>query len=194
VTPRYERAKDSVEFRQLERCGDVFAALDVHYTGDRASTGVVLFHAIDAASPTREFVVETDRLEPYESGRFFRRELPCLMVALEGIRESLRLVFVDAFVRLGPDRLPGLGWYLHQKLEGRVAVIGVAKRPFADTPPSCFVYRGSSKRPLCVTSIGVEPQAARAMLESMHGRHRMPTLLRRADRVARGDVIAAPYG
>jgi deoxyribonuclease V len=48
------------------------------------------------------------------------------------------------------------------------------------------VRRGDSDRPLYVTAVGLEPAAAAAHVAAMHGEFRIPTLLRRADALARG--------
>ena len=47
------------------------------------------------------------------------------------------------------------------------------------------VYRGISQTPLQVTAEGVSATEAAGWVASMHGDHRIPTLLKRADRLAR---------
>jgi deoxyribonuclease V len=131
---------------------------------------------------------------PYEPGEFYRRELPYLLQVLARIDhpDELGIVIVDGFVWLGPER-PGLGARLHEALEGRVAVVGVAKTGFHGAPAQ-EVQRGASKKPLFVTAVGLEPQLAAAGVLSMHGEHRIPTLLKQVDRIARGLERAAGAG
>jgi deoxyribonuclease V len=48
------------------------------------------------------------------------------------------------------------------------------------------VVRGTeAKRPLYVTAAGVGVDQAAAWVRSMHGPHRLPTLLKRVDRLCR---------
>jgi deoxyribonuclease V len=48
------------------------------------------------------------------------------------------------------------------------------------------VVRGASARPLHVSAIGIDPREAAARVRAMHGPYRIPTLIRRADALARG--------
>ena len=63
-------------------------------------------------------------------------------------------------------------------------MIGVAKTAFAGAP-AVPVVRGDSARPLYVTAAGLDPQLAARHLAAMHGPHRLPTLLKRVDTLAR---------
>ena len=49
-------------------------------------------------------------------------------------------------------------------------------------------HRGTSARPLYVTAVGIDERLAAAHVLAMHGDHRVPTLLRRVDQLARGLV------
>lgn len=49
--------------------------------------------------------------------------------------------------------------------------------------------RGTSTSPLFVTAVGIDPQVAADRVRDMHGPFRIPTLVKRADSLARG---AAP--
>ncbi|HWO17236.1 MAG TPA: endonuclease V [Kofleriaceae bacterium] len=131
----------------------------------------------------------------YQPGAFYERELPYLLEVLERM-PPLELVIVDAYVWLGPDQ-PGLGKRLHDARGG--IVVGVAKTRFAGAEASgggarvsggasqvIDVRRGDSDRPLHVTAVGMDPAAAAAHVAAMHGEFRIPTLLRRADALARG--------
>jgi deoxyribonuclease V len=66
-----------------------------------------------------------------------------------------------------------------------VVVIGVAKTPFRGDTWSTPVLRGQSKNQLHVTSVGIDSSQAAARVAAMHGEHRIPTLLKLADRLAR---------
>ncbi|PKN30756.1 MAG: endonuclease V, partial [Deltaproteobacteria bacterium HGW-Deltaproteobacteria-21] len=47
------------------------------------------------------------------------------------------------------------------------------------------VFRGRSKSPLYVTAAGMDPSEAAGHIRSMHGGHRIPTLLKQVDRLSR---------
>jgi len=78
-------------------------------------------------------------------------------------------------------------------LARNIEVVGVAKSAFAGAA-AAEVLRGTSARPLYVTAVGTERAAAAAGVQSMHGDHRIPTLLGRVDALARGRVSPnSPY-
>ena len=52
------------------------------------------------------------------------------------------------------------------------------------------MLRGSSARPLWVSAIGIDATYAATLVAAMHGPHRLPTLMVRADHLARG--LASP--
>jgi deoxyribonuclease V len=162
----------------------MIAALDVRYDED-ALTGraaAVVFERWDDAVPLAECTATFNGVEPYVPGQFFKRELPCLLAVLEKVRRPLDQIVVDGFVSLGDK--PGLGLHLWEALGRKVAVIGVAKSHFRFATP-VEVIRGSSKRPLYVTAVGIEPVAAAEAIHRMQGAHRIPTLLKRVDRLTR---------
>jgi deoxyribonuclease V len=66
-----------------------------------------------------------------------------------------------------------------------VPVIGVAKTAFHASRLAVPVLRGESRRPLLVTTVGVEVHDAAACIQRMHGPSRLPTLLKRVDRLCR---------
>ena len=96
------------------------------------------------------------------------------------------LVVIDGFVDLDAKETPGLGRHLYHALGGRAAVIGVSKSSNPTLPPQFEVFREEEARPLLVTSVGIDIGAAKAGLRAMHGRKRVPTLLKLVARIARG--------
>lgn len=161
-------------------------AADVHYFGAGARAAGVLFADWDAAAPTAELSLDIDRVAAYEPGAFYRRELPCLAALLAQLDALPACVVVDGHVWLDGDGRPGLGARLWESLQRRVAVVGVAKTRFVDTPAEAEVLRGAGARPLYVTAAGMDPALARAAVARMAGAHRLPDVLKRADRLARG--------
>lgn len=158
--------------------------VDVDYGESAVTTACVGFTEWDDADASFVRVVRSDVAPaPYEPGAFYKRELPHLLEVLRAI-EGLDVVVVDGYVWLGPER-PGLGARLHAALGGHVAVVGVGKTRFASADPAS-VQRGESQRPLFVTAIGIDLDEAARAIGRMHGEYRMPTLLKKVDRLARG--------
>lgn len=163
----------------------MIVALDVDYRDGAAVTACVGFERFTDAAPRFERVVRASHAAAeYEPGRFYLRELPYLLDAIERLEALPSTCVVDGYVWLGPERA-GLGAHLHERLGRKVAVIGVAKTPFHGAR-AIEVLRGKSARPLFVTAVGVDPALAAREVRSMHGAHRIPTLLRRVDALARG--------
>lgn len=122
---------------------------------------------------------------PYVPGAFYQRELPCLLHLIQALPFQPSIIVVDGYVTLGASAQPGLGWHLWQALSAAIPVIGVAKTRFTDTPAEQALLRGNSERPLFVTAAGLPQAAALTLIRSMHGPHRLPTLLKRVDHLAR---------
>lgn len=160
-------------------------AVDVQYQGSRAVAAGVLFREWEASEPVAEWIIAIPHVAAYEPGQFYRRELPCILELLKQVEPLPEIIIIDGHVYLDAEGRPGLGWHLYDALEGRRAVIGVAKSRFKDTPPEAELLRGGSKRPLYVTAAGIAESDARSLVLRMHGRHRAPTLLRRTDRLTR---------
>ncbi len=160
-------------------------AVDVAYQGEHACVAGVLFYHWTDGQPNREQVIRLAGTRVYVPGQFYQRELPCILALLQTLPERPAVIVIDGYVYLGADKRDGLGWHLYQALGESAAVIGVAKTCFKDTPLTWAVYRGRSQRPVYVTAIGVDELFARQAIAGMHGPHRIPTLLKRADQLCR---------
>lgn len=138
--------------------------------------------AIDAGT----HAVFLDRVEPYEPGQFYRRELPCLLAVFGELAARPRVIVIDGYVWLGDDGAPGLGAHLFQALGGEVAVVGVAKTRFRGADRVVAeVHRGGSRSPLFVTAAGIALGDVADCIRAMHGPHRIPALLKQVDRLCR---------
>jgi deoxyribonuclease V len=118
--------------------------LDVHYEDHGAVTACIGFSAWPDAESTLELVVRSDTApQPYEPGRFYKRELPHLLATVQEVRRRrpIEAVLIDGHVWLDAGR-PGLA--------------------------------------------GTDAASAAMLVQGMHGPHRIPTLIARADRLARG--------
>jgi deoxyribonuclease V len=162
--------------------------VDVQYGGDAdpARAACVRFEAWTSRAPASEHVVRVAHVEPYVPGEFYRRELPPILAVLGALPAPPSLVVVDGYVWLDKAGKPGLGARLHAALGGGVPVVGVAKTAFHGETGAVAVTRGQSARPLFVDAIGMTSEEAAKAVQSMHGPHRIPTLLQRVDHLARG--------
>ncbi|MBI5444128.1 MAG: endonuclease V [Deltaproteobacteria bacterium] len=164
------------------------AILDVHYRGANASVACVQFAGWDDAEPSRVRVSAVSTPSDFVPGRFFERELPCLLHALALEAERFEAIVVDGYGHLDTPSGKGLGAHLADAVPYPVAVVGVAKTPFRLAARFVPVFRGRSRRPLFVSSVNRADEAAAALVlvEKMHGDFRIPTLLKLADRLSRG--------
>ncbi|MCH1925332.1 endonuclease V [Shewanella sp. C32] len=153
-----------------------------------ATAAGILFNRWDDATPSHTFVKQIDDVAPYVPGQFYQRELPCIVALLAELKQPPKLIVVDGYVTLGEAAKPGLGWHLYQAVAQQIPVIGVAKKPFIGTPATAEIFRGNSQNPLYVSSIGVALPQAKQWVLSMHGKHRLPSLLKYVDQLARGIV------
>lgn len=162
----------------------MIVCVDVDYREAEVVAAAVGFTRWTDEHAIAEVVVTSDAPPaPYEPGRFYRRELPHLVGVLALLPPPLDAVIVDGYVWLGAGN-PGLGAHLHAALGGATAVIGVAKTAYAGAD-ALEVVRGTSTRPLYVTAVGVDANEAAEHVRTMHGEHRIPTLLRRVDQLCR---------
>lgn len=159
-------------------------AVDVNYRDDGAVVAGALFDAWSDCEPCRVLVTRIAEVAPYQPGQFYRRELPCILALLDELGRVPEQIVVDGYVYLGKTRRPGLGQHLYDALDGRSAVIGVAKSRFRDTP-AAEILRGQSRRPLYVTAVGVPEAEVRDRVASMCGEHRVPAILRLVDRLSK---------
>jgi deoxyribonuclease V len=161
----------------------MIACLDVAYRGGGAVAACVVFLAWPDRAAVNRYVARIPSVQPYEPGRFYRRELPCLLAVLAKVEEPLDVVVVDGHAWLGDGR-PGLGAHLHEALARQVPVVGVAKSRFRGAP-ALPLRRGGSRQPLYVSAAGMEPEEAAGLVAAMAGPYRIPTLLAEVDRLCR---------
>ena len=169
-----------------------FGAVDVHYP-ETGGARAALVQASDQRfeTLTDERIAWLDDVAPYEPGKFFARELPCIRAVIDGYPVP-DLLIVDGYVDLDPDGRPGLGAHLHADLA--IPIIGVAKTAFRSATHAVEVRRGTAIRPLYITSIGLPVETAATLVTTMAGSHRMPSALHLVDALARGRRSVATYG
>ena len=160
-------------------------SLDVHYTDTNATCACVVFNDWTNQSSSNQFTVIVEDVAPYQPGEFYKRELPCLLKAIEQLDQHPDTIIIDGYVWLDDQNRKGLGAYLYEALSQDVPVIGVAKNAFGDASAGTAIYRGRSNNPLWITAVGIDLENAAAHIKSMHGPYRIPTLLKLADQLCR---------
>ncbi|MEC3876198.1 endonuclease V [Chryseobacterium salviniae] len=162
-------------------------AFDSYYFGDQAKTVCIAFERWDSETETKIFTEATAVAADYESGAFYKRELPCILNLLKSIElKDGDLIIVDGYVTLDNEGKIGLGGHLFEALKGKFPVIGIAKNGF-NSPDDLrrAVYRGESNTPLFVTAIGADVDEITLQVKQMHGNFRIPTLLKKLDQLTR---------
>lgn len=157
-------------------------AIDVQYKESYAKAVGVLFDWYDE-SPREIITTIVKEVAEYQSGQFYKRELPCILELLKEIDiQNLECIIVDGHVYIDNDKNFGLGGYLYESLGKELPIIGVAKKSFFNTDKVSFpVYRGVSENPLFVSSIGIDVEIAIDNIKNMHGEYRIPSLLKKLD-------------
>jgi deoxyribonuclease V len=162
-------------------------AIAMHLDGSQAQVAAVAFDAWDAPEPTTTCLSRIAQIEKSTRGEPDLRELTCMMQLLREHRLAPELVLIEGFVQLDADEKPGLGQHLFQALGGATPVIGVSKTGRPGLLSAQFeVMREDEAKPLIVTCAGLDIGAAKARVRAMHGRKRVPTLMKLAARLAKG--------
>ncbi len=160
---------------------------DTYYFENNAKTVCLSFEDWDKEDNLEIYSETISGIEEYVSGEFYKRELPCILSLLSKIDiQKVSLIIIDGFVFLNDENKFGLGAYLYHSLNKIIPVIGVAKRDFAIIEKNRKkLYRGESKNPLFISSIGIELESAAQKIGNMKGEYRIPTLLKEVDKLTR---------
>jgi deoxyribonuclease V len=166
----------------------MLALLDVHYTDPSALAACVLANAWGDAEPCARHAVTVSPIAAYEPGKFYLRELPCLLAVLREVG-PVDVAVVDGYVWLDQQHTAGLGAHLYEALGRRIPVVGIGKTAFNGSPMAQQVLRATSQKPLFVTSVGLAHSEAARLVASMHGASRIPTLVRLVDQLSRAPLV-----
>ncbi|MGU3374982.1 endonuclease V [Chryseobacterium sp. M5A1_1a] len=162
-------------------------AFDTYYYEDYANTVCIAFDEWTSDKEIEIFTEQTAVNSGYESGAFYKRELPCILSLLNKIvLKNGDIIIVDGYVTLDNEGKIGLGGHLYEALQEKYPIIGIAKNEF--TTPDFQrrnVFRGESKTPLFVTAKGIDVDKVKHNVEQMHGPYRIPTLLKKLDQLSR---------
>lgn len=158
-------------------------AFDVHYKASGAKTVCAVFKKWDDKIAKSFIIKYLEEVEAYIPGQFYKRELPCILTVLDDLNLSeIELIIIDGFVVLDDEGKPGLGFYLYEKLERKIPIVGIAKTGFHDNEKNVKkVLRGDSKKPLYITAVGMDVHEAAMNVQDMSGDYRIPDILREVD-------------
>jgi len=162
-------------------------AVDVDYDNNHGFAAGVGFENWTDEFITSSFTSYIEQVSDYIPGQFYKRELPCILKLLTEHNLAPATIVIDGYVYLDGSSSPGLGKYLYDALQYRVKIIGVAKKPFLGVTAEHEIVRGASKRPLYVTCAGEPLNIAKQRVVSMHGVHRIPTVLKKVDQLCRNN-------
>lgn len=160
-------------------------AIAVHINGAQAQAAAVAFDAWDSPEPTKTYLSHIAHVEKATRRELDLRELPCVMQLLREHKLEPELILIDGFVHLDADETPGLGQHLFHALGSTTPVIGVSKTGQPGLSAQFEVMREEETKPLIVTCAGVDIGAAKARVRAMHGRKRVPTLMKLVARLAK---------
>lgn len=163
-------------------------SFDTYYKDTLANTAVVGIENWNSELPTVELTEVTKNIKEYESGAFYKRELPCLLSIINKLNLNPQedILLIDGYVVLDDSGKLGLGGYLYNELGRKIPVIGVAKNNFHTLNKlKKEIFRGESKKPLYITAIGVTLEEAYSKIREMHGEFRTPTILKLVDQKSR---------
>jgi len=174
-------------WRVFSQVDSMIYAFDTYYYEDFAKTVCIAFEDWSSEKESKIFTEKSEIISDYESGAFYKRELPCILSLLSEIElKENDVIIVDGFVTLDDDGKIGLGGYLYQSLNQKIPVVGIAKNDFsAPDERRRAVLRGESKTPLFLTAMGIDVDEIKPKVEKMHGLYRIPTLLKKLDQLTR---------
>lgn len=165
----------------------MIAAIDAHYREKFAKFVCITFDDWMDEAPKSVHTILLPEAGDYVPGEFYKRELPGILEVLKNLDlNELECIVIDGYVFLDEHHKPGLGGHLFEKTGGQIPVIGVAKSYFHQNEKlTVEVLRGKSKKPLFVTSVGMETAVAAEKINTMAGEFRIPALLKELDRLTK---------
>ena len=157
-------------------------ALDVYYSLGFGYTAGFAFEP-DMLVPYKTYNSKCEVQSNYKATQFYKRELPCLMTLISEVDlRAIDSIIVDGYCFVNNDMKLGLGGHLYFYLEEQIPVIGVAKNKLENTDlASQALFRGKSKKPLYISSIGMDLSKAIELILNLKGDHRIPTILKNLD-------------
>jgi deoxyribonuclease V len=166
-------------------------AFDSYYYADKAKTVCFAFEGWTSVEPKDVIIEITNSKAGYQSGEFYKRELPCILNALKRVDlNDIDAIIIDGFVMLDDFGKLGLGGHLYEEINRSIPVIGIAKNDYKSLINNKrAISRGESTKPLYITSLGINIDAAAAYVKTMAGEYRIPGLLKQLDILTKQDLL-----
>lgn len=157
--------------------------IDVSYQSNKAKVVSGFFENWEDEQLLKMTEKIVNNIQEYIPGEFYKRELPCIIEFLnEYDLKELEFIIIDGFTFLNDDNKKGLGAYLFENLNKNIPIIGIAKTKFHNNTKNVIeIFRGESKKPLYISSIGFDVIKAAASIKKMHGNFRLPHLVKLVD-------------
>ncbi|MDQ1096052.1 MULTISPECIES: endonuclease V [Chryseobacterium] len=108
-------------------------AFDTYYYEEYAYTVCIAFEHWESESESEIYSEKIPVVSDYESGAFYKRELPCILSLLSQIPvQKGDVIIVDGYVTLGNNGKIGLGGYLYEAMHQEYPIVGIAKNRFSE--------------------------------------------------------------
>ena len=106
----------------------IYLAMDVcyHQTNNCAFAAGVRFTGVENVQTLSTHGTWVNEVLAYQSGQFYKREMPCLLALLKTINDPVDILVIDGFVYLNQGK-SGLGKHLYDNLTDKKPIIGIAK-------------------------------------------------------------------
>ncbi len=163
------------------------ACFDAYYYNNYAKACCVVFDIIPSEKVISRYCEIVDPIKNYISGEFYKRELPCILGIHSKLAADIDIIIVDSYVFLENGK-KGLGAHLFEALNNTIPIIGVAKNPFKGCTDYVQIYRGQSRNPLYISSVGIELGYAARLIKNLSGNNRIPDRLREVDQLTRSNT------
>jgi deoxyribonuclease V len=160
-------------------------AIDVQYKANNGFVCGITFNSWKSQSIQQVYYVIVKNVKEYIPGKFYKRELPCILHLLDSISEPIKTIVIDGYVYLDGKTKMGLGAHLSRCISDDINIVGVAKKPFITLNEGAQIYRGKSKKPLYISCLKDELTLQKTNILSMYGEHRIPILLKKVDSLCR---------
>ena len=163
-------------------------AVDSFYKENMAKTIAITFDLWQDTNYSNYYSEDTEVSAEYIPGEFYKRELPCILKILKNFDlKTIDAIVIDGYVFLDDFGKFGLGGHLYESLNKTIPIIGVAKTNFATNQQNKLeLFRGKSKNPLYISSVGIDLLEAKENITKMFGEYRIPKLLKELDQLTKG--------
>ncbi|WP_395654556.1 endonuclease V [Flavobacterium sp.] len=169
-------------------------AFDVHYRENEARIVGVFFNWEDI-EPIRIVIENVNEVKEYIPGEFYKRELPCLIKVIAKVDLSnIEAIIIDSPIYVDNFETFGLGGKLYESLNKKIPIIGLAKNSFYSNSMTVKeVLMGMSKKPLYVSTIGIDLNLAVEKVKKMYGNYLIPDILKKLDSITKHHSISGVF-